>query len=44
MLLSEIVWKSYVKYVVSFYVMWISTLLQSRQGKAGSALTLHHIK
>ena len=29
MLLSEIVWKSYVKYVVSFYVMWISTLLQS---------------
>ena len=23
------VWKSYVKYVVSFYVMWISTLLQS---------------
>ena len=29
MLLSEIVWKSYVKYVVSFYVMWIKTLLQS---------------
>ena len=29
MLLSEIIWKSYVKYVVSFYVMWISTLLQS---------------
>ena len=29
MLLSEIVWKSYVKYVVSFYVMWISILLQS---------------
>ena len=29
MLLSEIVWKNYVKYVVSFYVMWISTLLQS---------------
>ena len=29
MLLSEIVWKSYVKYVVSFYVMWIWTLLQS---------------
>ena len=29
MLSSEIVWKSYVKYVVSFYVMWISTLLQS---------------
>ena len=29
MLLSEIVWKSYVKYVVSFYVMWISTLLLS---------------
>ena len=27
MLLSEIVWKSYVKYVVSFYIMWISTLL-----------------
>ena len=23
------VWKSYVKYVVSFYVMWISTLLES---------------
>ena len=30
MLLSEIVWTSYAKYVVSFYVMWISTLLQSR--------------
>ena len=29
MLLSEIVWKSYVRYVVSFYVMLISTLLQS---------------
>ena len=29
MLLSEIVWTSYAKYVVSFYVMWISTLLQS---------------
>ena len=29
MLLSEIVWKSYVKYEVSFCVMWISTLLQS---------------
>ena len=29
MLLSEIVWTSYAKYVVSFYIMWISTLLQS---------------
>ena len=32
MLLSEIVWKSYVKYAVSFYVMWISTLFQSHGG------------
>ena len=29
MLLSEIVWTSYAKYVASFYVMWISTPLQS---------------